>query len=39
MGARRIYFAQIDPSVLLDAIINLEDDDNDLPFEEDNLSE
>ena len=39
MGARRIYFAQIDPSVLLDAIINLEDVDNDLPFEEDNLSE
>lgn len=39
MGARRIYFAQIDQSVLLDAIINLEDVDNDLPFEEDNLSE
>lgn len=39
MGARRIYFAEIDQSALLDAIIDLEDVDNDLPFEEDNLSE
>ena len=33
MGARRIYFASIDKSAILDAIIDLEDQD-DSPFEE-----
>lgn len=35
MGARRIYFAQIDKSMILDAIIDLEDCDDNAPFEGD----
>lgn len=35
MGARRIYFAQIDQSLILDAIIDLEEIDDDTPFDGD----
>lgn len=35
MGARRIYFARIDKSMILDAIIDLEDIDDNTPFEGD----
>lgn len=35
MGARRIYFTRIDKSMILDAIIDLEDIDDNTPFEGD----